>query len=313
MCSVFGLLDFGDKLSPEERLRITKALGKAAEVRGTDASGIAYAKNGLIQIQKAPRPAHKMRWKIDPDARYIMGHTRMTTQGSEKRNQNNHPFYGKAGTVPFALAHNGVLYNDAGLRKNRRLPNTKIETDSYVAVQLLEQEGDLSARGLQRMAEALEGSFTITILDAINNLYFVKGNNPLTILLLPKLDCYLYASTEEILRSALKSLSMADVKTASVKISQGDILRIDAKGYRTMDRFNDSKLYCDYFSLWPYWSGSHTKKGVAEKTYLDELKAVASAYGYSPDMIDRLSSHGFTTEEIEEFLYEGSSLTCGYY
>ena len=80
-----------------------------------------------------------------------------------------------------------------------------------------------------------------------------------------------------------------------------------------MDRFNDSKLYCDYFSLWPYWSDNHTKKTSAEKTYLDELKTVASAYGYSPDMIDRLRSHGFTAEEIEEFLYEGSGLTCGYY
>ena len=29
-----------------------------------------------------------------------MGHTRMTTQGSEKQNQNNHPFPGKAGTPP---------------------------------------------------------------------------------------------------------------------------------------------------------------------------------------------------------------------
>ena len=96
MCSVFGLLDFNGKLPPAERLRIIKALGKAAEVRGTDATGVAYVQNGAMQIQKAPRPAHKMRWRIAPDAQYIMGHTRMTTQGSEHRNQNNHPFPGKA-------------------------------------------------------------------------------------------------------------------------------------------------------------------------------------------------------------------------
>ena len=116
MCAIFGLLDFKGKLTPAERLRIVRALGNAAEVRGTDASGIAYVQNGQIHIQKAPRPAHKMKWRIDPAARVIMGHTRMTTQGSEKSNYNNHPFFGKVGRLPFALAHNGVLCNDKALQ-----------------------------------------------------------------------------------------------------------------------------------------------------------------------------------------------------
>ena len=154
MCAIFGLLDFKGKLSPAEHLRVFKALGVAAEARGTDAAGVAYVQNGVIQIQKAPRPAHKMRWRIAPDAQYIMGHTRMTTQGSERHNQNNHPFPGKAGKLTFALAHNGVLYNDDELRQRHKLPQTKIETDSYVAVQLLEREGALSPQSLQQMAEA---------------------------------------------------------------------------------------------------------------------------------------------------------------
>ena len=62
MCAVFGLLDFEGKLTPSERLMIFKALGKTAEVRGTDATGVAYVQNGSIQIQKAPKPAHKMRF-----------------------------------------------------------------------------------------------------------------------------------------------------------------------------------------------------------------------------------------------------------
>ena len=152
MCAVFGLLDFEDKLTPSERLAIFKALGKAAEARGTDATGVAYVQNGTIQIQKAPRPAHRMKWRIPPDARYLMGHTRMATQGSEKKNYNNHPFFGKAGQLPFALAHNGVLFNDFELQKARKLPKTHIETDSYVAVQLIEQYGSLSPKSLKQMA-----------------------------------------------------------------------------------------------------------------------------------------------------------------
>ncbi len=67
-----------------------------------------------------------------------MGHTRLATQGDKENNYNNHPFYGKADKA-FAFAHNGVLYNDTVLRKSYNLPKTNIETDSYVAVQLIEK------------------------------------------------------------------------------------------------------------------------------------------------------------------------------
>ena len=38
-----------------------------------------------------------MKYRIPGEVRYIMGHTRMTTQGNANENQNNHPFPGKAG------------------------------------------------------------------------------------------------------------------------------------------------------------------------------------------------------------------------
>ena len=180
MCAIFGVLDFQGKLTPTQRLSLFRALANAAQIRGTDASGVAYVQNGTIQIQKAPRPASKMRWRVSPEARYLMGHTRMTTQGAAAKNYNNHPFPGRIGRLSFALAHNGVLYNDVALQHTYRLPATKIETDSYVAVQLLEKTGKLCLDSFRQMAEALSGSFTITVLDVKNTLYLVRGNNPLT-------------------------------------------------------------------------------------------------------------------------------------
>ena len=82
MCAIFGVLDFQGKLTPAQRLALFRELANAAQVRGTDASGVAYVQNGAVQIQKAPRPASKMRWRSVPEARYLMGHTRMTTQGT---------------------------------------------------------------------------------------------------------------------------------------------------------------------------------------------------------------------------------------
>ena len=46
MCAIFGLLDYMGKLTSSQRRQIVRELGKAAEVRGTDATGIAFFHEG---------------------------------------------------------------------------------------------------------------------------------------------------------------------------------------------------------------------------------------------------------------------------
>ena len=67
--------------------------------------------------------------------------------------------------ITYALAHNGVLWNDKELRIAENLPLTSVETDSYIAVQLLEQQKALDFDSLKAMAEKVEGSFVFTVLD----------------------------------------------------------------------------------------------------------------------------------------------------
>lgn len=62
MCAIFGVLDYKGMLTATQRLRMVKSLGTAAEIRGTDATGIAYFQRDKLCIQKAPKPAHKMRY-----------------------------------------------------------------------------------------------------------------------------------------------------------------------------------------------------------------------------------------------------------
>lgn len=306
MCAIFGLLDFKGTLTASERLRIIRALGKASEVRGTDATGIAYVQDGAIRIQKAPRPARRMKYRIPPEARYIMGHTRMATQGAAGKNYNNHPFPGKAGKLQFALAHNGVLFNDHELRRTHRLPGTKVETDSYVAVQLIEQEGKLSADSLKVMAEALGGTFTITILDSKDNLYFVKGNNPLTIYLIPSLGCYVYASTKEILDTALAELELTSVSKATVAISQGDIMQINCTGKRVVSRFDDTKLvFQDYYSGFGGWHRPfQTHLTYKENDYLEEVVQYGLSKGIPEAELHLLINAGYDALDLEELLYD---------
>ena len=197
-------------------------LSVAAEVRGTDATGIAYVRSSGIIACKKPKPAHKVKLFFPRDTRAVIGHTRFTTQGSEKRSCNHHPFEGHCGTESFALAHNGVLYNDRELRREQHLPTTPIESDTYVAVQRLEQWQNLDAENIKRMAELVEGSFVFTILRNDNTLFLVKGNNPLTLYHFPTLGLYVYASTKSILDNALKRVKL-NGKCCEVDASEGEI------------------------------------------------------------------------------------------
>lgn len=302
MCAIFGVLDFKGKLSHAQRLALFRELANAAQIRGTDASGVAYVQNSTIQIQKAPRPARKMRWRIPSEARCLMGHTRMATQGAASKNYNNHPFFGKAGGHPFALAHNGVLYNDVELRHTQRLPHTKIETDSYVAVQLLEKWGELSPGSLRQMAEALDGSFTITVLDAQNTLYLVRGNNPLTIRLLPGLGCYLYASTDEILDMALGALGLSKLARADISISRGDIMAIDSQGTRAVTRFDDAKLRPQrYFFDWS-WCQPSPKTEPDE--YLETVLEYGQRHGAPEWELRLLLDAGYDAFDLEEMIHD---------
>ena len=208
MCCLFGMMDYRGRFSAGEKKRILSVLARECEERGTDATGIAYCTRGHLDIYKRPLPAHRMHFRIPADSRTIMGHTRMTTQGTASRNCNNHPFLGNAAGRQFALAHNGVLWNDHILRYAHGLPETKIETDSYIAVQLIEQKNALDFASLRDMAEQLEGTFTFSVMDEQENLYFVKGNNPLCLYHYPRYGVYLYASTEAILTRALRRLPM---------------------------------------------------------------------------------------------------------
>lgn len=302
MCCLFGFVDYGHQLSRKQRSQLLTVLSTACEERGTDATGIAYNSDGRQFIYKRPIPAHLMWYRVPVDAIIVMGHTRMTTQGSEKYNENNHPFHGYAGDNHFALAHNGVLYNDQTLRKKMKLPATKIETDSYIAVQLLEKYGRLDFESLQRMAEELEGSFTITTLSDRDELYFVKGNNPMCIYHFPKIGIYIYASTEEVLQKALRQLYFRLGPMERVRMYTGEMLCIDAHGKMTRSHFDDSKLYT-FTPPWTHWGVK--RPYVGDGDYLDDLKSVAVFYGLYPEDIDALIDDGMDPMEIEEMLYCG--------
>ena len=299
MCAVFGFLDYKGKISNAVLKKLVHYLSVAAEVRGTDATGIAYVRSSGIITYKKPKPAHKVKLFFPRDTRAVIGHTRFTTQGSEKRNCNNHPFEGHCGKEAFALAHNGVLYNDRELRREQHLPQTPIETDTYVAVQLLEQGQQLDTENIKRMAELVEGSFVFTILKNDNTLFLVKGNNPLTVYHFPTLGLYVYASTKSILDNALKKVKLND-KCCEVDVSEGEILEINSAGNLSRSTFTMQDYIHSLFN--PYnWDYA---KWWMEDEREELLLEYCGTFGVSEEEVELLLEVGYDPDEIEELLMD---------
>lgn len=292
MCALFGIIDHKNQWSKKQKDKMIRALSKASEVRGTDATGIAYCLKNRIIINKTAKPAHKCHFYI-PQTPVILGHTRMTTQGSEKHNYNNHPFRGFA-ERSFALAHNGVIWNDGELRLSHRLPQTKIQTDSYIIVQMIERYG---LDQLPYVAEQLMGSFTITLLDNSGAWTCIKGDNPMYICRIG--EVYIYASTKAIVEQAFAEFGI--VADEVVDIQSGEILTILPDGM-TREVFGFTHSQAQYWDddIWddPY---------ITDESY-DELRSMSSYFGYEPKDVDTLIDHGCTYDEIVDYLYYGGNI-----
>ena len=302
MCGLYGVLSYGHEI--KDISEITEALAVESAVRGTDATGIAYNYHGKLNIFKRSKSAYEINFNVPKHTAAVMGHTRNATQGTLKFNGNNHPFRGKCGKTTFALAHNGILCNDYILRRELKLPLTKIETDSYIAVQLLESKKRFNFESIKYMAEKVDGSFSFSVLDDRDNIHHVKGDSPLTIFHFPSKSVYVYASTLSILWKALVDTELFyDLQAGEyeeINISDGEILEITVEGKleRTTFKFDVASSYgLDWRRGFNY--SDYPDKG----DYEDELKSVAPYFGFDEDDIETLLNDGYMPEEIEEILY----------
>ena len=295
MCALFGWLDYKGIVPYKTLKKLTQALANAAEERGTDASGISYIKDGKVTIYKRPKPAHKLRFNIPDGTKAVMGHTRMTTQGNEKFNYNNHPFPGHA-DKEFSFAHNGVLYNDSTLRKEKQLSPTHIETDSYVAVQLIEQQGRLDFDSLKSMAEDVQGNFTFTVLDEENTLYIIKGSSPMFLIHFKAMGLYVYASTESIMKNALKKVFLNKFFYERIDTVDGDILKINCTGTIERSEFDTHRD----FKFGGWYDDYDMYYTMHEQLILD----MCGCFGVDEDDVIMLLDYGYSADEIEAMLMD---------
>ena len=107
---------------------------------------------------------------------WLVGHNRFTTQGTEKKNENNHPFDNNTCTV----VHNGCLSNDDALKRTHDL-TYEAETDSAVIPALIEKfvnSGVSEVDALKNTAELLTGSYSVVVkMRKSGRLFYFKNGS----------------------------------------------------------------------------------------------------------------------------------------
>ncbi len=152
------------------------------------------------------------------------------------------------------------------------------------------------------MAETVEGNFTFTVLDDNNSLYIIKGSNPMCLLHFKDIGLYVYASTESIMKNAIRRIGLHKFANERIKTDEGDILCIDRNGNITRSEF-EPKIYRSKYGSW---------YGLDDSPYYDMheeiLLAYCGCYGVDSEDVELLLEYGYTCDEIEEMLMDTNLL-----
>lgn len=158
---------------------------KSLEYRGYDSSGIAYMKNGKINIIKKEGPIKNLDKILDYDDEAYIGisHTRWATHGGAT-DINAHPH--RQGRI--TLVHNGIIENYNELREELiekgYVFNT--ETDTEVAAGIIDdlynEEGDM-LKALNKATYVLKGSYAFNIIndDYPDTIFGIRKDSPLIV------------------------------------------------------------------------------------------------------------------------------------
>ena len=143
------------------------------------------------------------------------------------------------------------------------------------------------------MAEKVQGSFVFTVLDKDDSIWFVRGDNPLSIF------CYdgflIYASTADILRKVEYRVHIQHKRTIQTK--EGDILKIDRYGKESRSTFIPHHSFEHFWRSFPY-----NKKEEAEE--LELLFEMGKLFGVTPEEVQMLLDYGCDIDEIQDLFYE---------
>jgi hypothetical protein len=109
------------------------------------------------------------------------------------------------------------------------------------------------------------------------------------------LGLYVYASTESIMKNALKKVGFHKFDAEKVDVVEGDILKIDENGFISRAEF-------EYLSTTSHfgWYDSADYYPIHEELLL----AYCGCYGVDSSDVELLLDYGYTPDEVEDMLVD---------
>ena len=243
------------------------------EYRGYDSSGIAIldGQGALTVRRRAGRLANLEAALAETDVDELsgtsgLGHTRWATHG-RPTDRNAHPHRDAAGK--FAVVHNGIIENFAGLRHELEAEGVEFssDTDSEVAVHLVAREyrqgetaGDFVGSVLA-VLRRLEGHFTLV---------FAHADDPGTIVAARRSTPLVVGVGEGEMFLGSDVAAFIEYTREAVELGQDQAVVITADGYRITDfDGNDDAAGARPFHI--DWDLSAAEKGGYEYFMLKEI------------------------------------------
>ena len=177
MCGIVGYV------GKEKALPIILNGLKFLEYRGYDSAGVAYYKNGMVEVKKEVGKIANLDKIInyDEDTYLGIGHTRWATHGKPSVT-NAHPHV----SGKFTVVHNGIIENYLEL-KDKLLKNGasfKSETDTEIIAALLDYNYNGNVLdAIKKTLDEVRGSYALGIIcsDDDSTLYTARLGSPLII------------------------------------------------------------------------------------------------------------------------------------
>jgi len=162
MCGIAGYV------GPKNAVDVVYDQLKRLEYRGYDSAGLAYQKNGHLDILKKAGKLSELGRLISeykPGSNTAMAHSRWATHGGPT-DENAHPHYDGSGDV--AVIHNGIIENYLELadelRKNGH--TFRSQTDTEVAAHVIGEEyveGMPLEEAVRRAVRRLRGAYALVV------------------------------------------------------------------------------------------------------------------------------------------------------
>ena len=240
MCGIFGTFKNENTINFTEDF---KDIGIKSESRGKEASGYLYDSRNKIEIYKSPRKFsdkinlkhlnNLIKQEVHPN--FLIGHTRLKTEGDESNPINNQP----CELNEYILVHNGIITNHNEIKE--RSNSSHLELDSYAILNTLESDNkkiNFVDNFIQSLNE-LKGEITICLFSKKENSFILYTNTGSIYLLVSKKNEIKYFASE---RWILEEYVNSDYSISQLKAFNG--LSVNQNG-KISREFNKQFTICN--------------------------------------------------------------------